>query len=61
MKYYQNNILSVGYDGKVVIPINNTYIKAHSKAIMDCDWIDDSYVLTGSTDFNVGLVNIKNE
>lgn len=59
MKYHNNSLLTVGYDGKANIDTNKTNIKVHSKAIMDCDWIDDSYILTGSTDFNIGLVNIK--
>ncbi|KAM0673446.1 hypothetical protein GVAV_003139 [Gurleya vavrai] len=60
MKYFNESLLSVSYDGKAGI-LNDklSLIKVHSKSILDCDWIDKNNVLTCSADNDLGLINLN--
>lgn len=56
---YNKTLLSVGYDGKAYI--DNKAIKIHSKAILDCDFLNYHQFITCSSDFNIGLVNLQTQ
>lgn len=60
MKYHNDHLLSVSYDGKAGI-LNDklSLIKVHNKSILDCDWINENRILTCSSDCDIGIVDIN--